>query len=382
MFLMIAAVGAASAWMMARAGRWIPARARGLRHPAVAWTYTLPVWILLSLAMTWLAPAAAYLWTLPLLAAGIVLVMAPTRSEAAVRAASVVVLAVAGTLWMRDTINLLHFMVALLGRMPFVTPVYAYPALIAAAGLMVVPPFLAAAASPAPLLRPSLATGLALAAVAGTSIAAWLAPAYTYEQPLRRYARVIQEPGATNAVWQVGSLEPGLDLGEGAPGGWTTAAPEVTSIPWGRMPQPFVFSTVAGPLGPAPASVAGYSALPIEGANGTTPSRHGAPEGTVRVRLIRPPSRHRPGPEQPAWRAALGTLDRDVRGAATRRHRLGGHLRARDAAAARRDARCGHDQRRPRRIGLAAPPGLDAPGPHGLDRLGDLGDRPVRAAAA
>jgi hypothetical protein len=220
--------------------------------------------------MTWLAPAAAYLWTLPLLAAGIVLALTPVRSEAAVRAASVAVLAVAGTLWMRDTINLLHFMVALLGRMPFITPVYAYPALIATAGLMVIPPFLAAAASPAPLLRPSLATGLALAAVAGTSIAAWLAPAYTYEQPLRRYARVIQEPGAANAVWQVGSLEPGLDLGEGAPGGWTTAAPAVTSIPWGRMPQPFVFSTQASPLGPAPASVVGYSALPTEGANGTS----------------------------------------------------------------------------------------------------------------
>ena len=37
--------------MMARAGRWIPAGRAGLRHPAVAWTYTLPVWILLSLAI-------------------------------------------------------------------------------------------------------------------------------------------------------------------------------------------------------------------------------------------------------------------------------------------------------------------------------------------
>ena len=270
LFLMIAAIGAASAWMMARAGRWIPSRARGLRHPAVAWTYTLPVWIILALAMTWFAPAAAYLWTLPLLAAGISLLLAPVRSEAAVRAASVIVLAAAATLWLRDTIDLLRFMVALLGRLPFVTPVYAYPALIATAGLMVVPPFFAVAASPAPLMRPSLATGLALAAVAGTSISAWLAPAYTYDQPLRRYARVIQEPGVATSLWQVGSLEPGLDLGEGAPGGWTTSLPEVKTIPWGRLAQPFVFSTTAPPLGPAPVSIAGYAAVPTEAANGTS----------------------------------------------------------------------------------------------------------------
>jgi hypothetical protein len=269
LFLMIASVGIAVAWMMARAGRWIPSRARGLRHPAVAWTYTLPVWTALSLAMTWFVPAAAYLWTLPLLAAGLVLLLAPPANVAAVRAASVVVLAVAATLWMRDTIDLLRFMVALFGRLPILTPVYAYPALIALAGLMIAPPFVAAAASPVPLLRPTLATALALTIVAVTSIAAWMAPAYTYEQPLRRYARVVQEPGASQSVWQVGSLEPGLDLGDGAPGGWSTATPAVTSIPWRRIAQPFVFSTSAEPLGASPASVTTYSALPLESGNGT-----------------------------------------------------------------------------------------------------------------
>lgn len=270
LFLMIAAVGAAVAWMMARAGRWVPSRARGLRHPAVAWTYALPAWIVLCLAMTWLAPAAAYLWTLPLLAAGVVLLLAPAPNASAVRAASVAVLAVAATLWMRDTIDLLRFMVAVFGRLPLITPVYVYPALIAAAGLMIAPPFFAAAASPVPLLRPTLATGVALAAVAITTIAAWMAPAYTYDQPLRRYARVIQEPGAMQSIWQVGSLEPGLDLGPGGPTGWTTTVPAVTSIPWGRIAQPFVFSTPAEPLGPAPATVSGYSAVPTPDGSGST----------------------------------------------------------------------------------------------------------------
>lgn len=270
LFLMIASVGTAVAWMMARAGRWIPSRARGVRHPAVAWTYILPVWVVLTLLMTWFAPAAAYLWTLPLLTAGLVLIVAPPANIAAVRAASVVVLAVAGTLWLRETIDLLRFMVAVFGRLPVITPVYAYPALIALAGLMVAPPFFAAAASPVPLLRPALITALALAAVASTGIAAWMAPAYTQEQPLRRYARAIQEPGAAQSIWQVGSLEPGLDLGNGAPSTWSVSDPAVTSIPWGRIAQPFVFTATADPLGPAPVTVASYSAVPTEGGQGST----------------------------------------------------------------------------------------------------------------
>lgn len=269
LFLMIVSIGAAVAWAMARAGRWIPRRARGIRHPAVAWTYTLPAWIALAFVMTWLAPSAAYLWTLPLLAAGIVLLPTPTANSGALRAASVAVLAVSGTLWMRDTIDLLRFIVAVFGRLPIITPAYAYPAIIALAGAMVAPPFLAAAASTTPLLRPALATAVALAAVAVTTIWAWMAPAYTYEQPLRRYMRVIQEPGATRSIWQVGSLEPGLDLGQGAPAEWTTTSPPVTSIPWGRLAHPFVFSTAADPLGAAPAAITAYSAVPAAGGAGS-----------------------------------------------------------------------------------------------------------------
>ena len=337
---------------------------------------------LLSLAITWLAPAAAYLWTLPLLAAGHRLLLAPTRSDAAVRAASVIVLAASGTLWMRDTIDLLHFLVALLGRMPFVTPVYAYPALIAAAGLMVVPPLFAAVASATPLLRPSLATGLTLAAVAITSIAAWMAPAYTYEQPLRRYARVIQEPGAAHAIWQVGSLEPGLDLGEGAPGGWTTTTPEVRSVPWGRIAQPFVFSTSTDPLGAAPASIAGYSAVPTEGANGTilrvtvlskepsasisfvlpagiVPARSNLPgvlrSGRWTATFVAPP------PEGIAWEASF---------AGTTPQQLAALRVAVTASGA------------PGGTGWQRLPVVDAAGPDGLDRLDHLGSGSLRSATA
>lgn len=270
MFLLLVSTGSAAAWMMARAGRWIPSRARGLRHPAVAWTYALPAWILLAGVMMWVAPSAAYLWTLPLLAAGLVLILPGMTNSAAARAASVVVLAVAGTLWARDTIDLLRFGVATFGRQPIVTPVFVYAALIALAGLMIAPPFFAAAASTRALLRPSIATALLLAAVAISGISAWLAPAYTGEHPLRRYARVIQEPGADASLWEVGSREPGLDLGEGAPGGWSLSRHDVKSIPWGRMAQPFVFSSTGPALPPAPASIEAFTAAPAADGTGST----------------------------------------------------------------------------------------------------------------
>lgn len=328
-FLMLAVVGTAVGWMMARAGRWIPARARGLRHPAVAWTYALPAWIGMALFVFWAAPSAAYLWTLPLLAAGVLLLVVPAANAGAVRIASVVILAVAATLWLRDTIDLLRFMVAVFGRLSIVTPAYVYPALIAVAGLMVAPPLFAATARPTPMLRPSLATALVLAGVAVTIMAAWLAPAYTPEQPLRRYARAIQEPGAAGSRWRVGSLEPGLDLGDGAPSGWTRAGAADPAVPWLSLAQPFVFAATAAPLGAAPAAVTGFTTAPAAGGAGTTVSVSVVPkEPALSVSFVLPsgmtPARSNlpgvvrlgrwtatfvaPPPEGIAWQASFASV--------------------------------------------------------------------------
>jgi hypothetical protein len=269
LFVMLVAVGTAVAWMVVRLGRWLPARARGPRHPAVAWTYTLPAWILLTLFVLWAAPSAAYLWVLPLFAAGFLLSLSPSSNGPVLRIVSLLVLAVSATFWLRDTVDVLRFMVAVFGRLPIVTPVYVYPAVIAVAGLMIAPPLFAVVVRQQPLLRPSLATGLALAAVTITWLFAWLAPAYTPEQPLRRYVRAIQEPGADRSTWKIGSLEPGIDLGPDAPGGWTPGDTSVDSIPWGNLSQPFVFSTTASPLPPAPASVTGFTITPLPGESGS-----------------------------------------------------------------------------------------------------------------
>ena len=71
------AVGVTTGWGMTRAGGWLPMGVRAPRHPVVIWSLALPIWLVLAGASTWFTPAAAYLWTLPLLTAAILLVVAP-----------------------------------------------------------------------------------------------------------------------------------------------------------------------------------------------------------------------------------------------------------------------------------------------------------------
>lgn len=265
-FLLLVAVGLAFAWMMTRLGRWLPVRARGLRHPSVVWTYTLPAWILLSVALSLVAPAAAYLWTLPLLIAGLLLAACPVHSSLAVRAVSLVILAVTATLWLRDAVELMRFGVAVLGRLPLVTPVFAFPALLTVVGVMVLPPFIALAASERPLVRPAAVTIVCLLAIAVSVPFAWVAPAYTDAEPLRRDVRVFQDDGAAASLWQIGSNEPGVDLAEGGPTHWSPGREaHQTSVPRTMLRNPFVFSASAPPIGPPPAQVASFDVQPVAG---------------------------------------------------------------------------------------------------------------------
>ena len=119
---------------MARAGRWLPARAHAARHPALAWSVTLPVWILLAAAALWFAPSAAYLWVLPLARGGPAALVVPVHNDRSVRVASLVVLAVSASLWLREAHDLSRFVVAIMGRLPIVTPSFVYAAMISVAG--------------------------------------------------------------------------------------------------------------------------------------------------------------------------------------------------------------------------------------------------------
>jgi hypothetical protein len=266
LFALLLMTGILVGWGAARLRAWLPERAHGVRHPVVTWSLTLPVWIALASGALWAAPGAAYLWTWPLLAAGIMLLITPPAKSTAVRIASIVVLAVAATLWVRETIELLRFLVAVLGRMPFITPAFVFAAVMALAGSIVAPPLLAAISTSRPLRRPALATALLLLATVTAAGLAYAAPAYTTEQPLRRHARAVQEAGDASSIWEVASIEPGLDLGPGAPGGWSlqNTAPKA-SVPLGRFPHPFVFRTSADPFGPAPVDIAAFTLTPLAG---------------------------------------------------------------------------------------------------------------------
>jgi hypothetical protein len=259
LMMLLAATGISVAWAVSRLGVWLPARAHGARHPAVVWSLALPLWIALALAALWFAPAAAYLWTIPLLTAGLLLAILPPANALAIRLASVVILAVTATFWLREALDLSRFMVAMFGRLPVITPAPVYGAGVALVGLMLAPPVIGIIAPPRPLLRPSLMTAACLAAVAVAAGFAYTAPAYTFDRPLRRSVRAIQEAHLSTATWEVASTEPGLDLESGAPGNWAPvdAAPDA-SVPVGRYTHPFVFRTRGPSLGTAPAAITAF----------------------------------------------------------------------------------------------------------------------------
>ena len=337
-FLLLLAVAISAGWAIARIGALLPSRIRRVRDPIITWSVTLPIWILLAAGATWFAPSAAYLWTVPLFLAGTCLIAvsaAPSflipdpGSRIPTQIASIVVLGVTGTLWLRNTVDLLQFATAVFGRLPLIMPVYVFAAIIAAAGLMIAPPLIAIITRPAPIRRPALVTGLCLTMVAIATGVAALAPAYTYEHPLRRHVRALQEPGSPTAIWEIASIEPGVDLAVGAPVGWTLQKDAVSAnIPWGRFSNPFVFRTRAESLGPAPADVTGFAITPGQGTvdistsvvprrsalaisfvlpSGLSPSRSNFP-GALRLgqwvaTFVAPPA------EGIAWRATFTAAD-------------------------------------------------------------------------
>lgn len=311
MLLLLLAAGVTAGWAVSRAGAWLPRRAHGLRHPALTWSLALPLWFAITAAVIWTAPSAAMLWTLPLLTAGVLLLVTPSGHATAIRVASVAVLAVVATLWLRNTVDVLRFLPSLFGRLPFVTPVYAYAAFMTAAGVMIAPPFLAAAAATQPLVRPSLVTSVCLVCLAIAAGFAYAAPAYTTDQPQRRVVRALQEADGTSAIWEVASIEPGLDLGDGAPGGWSlqsSAAP--ATVPWGMLAHPFVFRTTGPALGPPPLDIAGFAVEPVEAGTEVTvtavPRRQGIAVSFVLPQGITPARSSLPGlPRLGRWTATF-----------------------------------------------------------------------------
>ena len=88
---LIALVGIVSlvvCWTLVRLAAWLPRAVRASSDPAFIWAVALPVWIALAAFMEWNAQPVAYLWTVPALAAGVVLSGLPPGVPLALRAGS------------------------------------------------------------------------------------------------------------------------------------------------------------------------------------------------------------------------------------------------------------------------------------------------------
>ena len=170
------------------------------------------------------------------------------------RIASLVVLAVAATLWLQNTAELLRFVVTVFGRLPIITPVFVYAAMLAVAGLMVVPPLIAAFAAGAAAAAAVARNGAVPVARLPSARARYVAPAYTDDAAAAPACARAAGGGRHGACGKSASIEPGLDLGDGAPSRMDAGA---TRRPcrcraWGTLPHPFVFRTTGPSLGPAP----------------------------------------------------------------------------------------------------------------------------------
>ena len=243
------AAGISAGWLVSRSGMLLPGRTHSERHPATVWAVVLPFWVAVAVAAMWFAPGAAHLATVPLLAAGMLLLATPLHSGPAVRIASIIVLAVAAAIWVRSTIDLLFYANALLGRLAMIAPVWAFAAILSIAGLFVAPPFIAAVtAGSRGLGRPQIFTAFCVIALAGTGLAAYFGEAYSDRHPLRRFARFVQDGGRQTAMWEIGSNEPGLDVDLASGLAWQPDNGSIPrTVPIAPLPHPFKFTAPAEP---------------------------------------------------------------------------------------------------------------------------------------
>jgi Peptidase family M28 len=236
-------------WGVGRLGAIMSPRVGPHHHPAIVWCGLLGVWMALAAISARWVPAASYLLTVPLAAAGLSLLCVPARRESLIRLASLVPWLAAWLLWGRLVGMFGHFLVPMFGRLPVITPVYAYPAFLLAAGLFVVAPCLPVISGlRVRRAQPSLVTIVVLAAFVIALSSAYLAPAYSTERPMYRAAQYIEDTTRNAAFWEIGGNEPGLDLEltGSAPHNWsrvTDAAP--VSVPMDRPGGPFRFRAPA-----------------------------------------------------------------------------------------------------------------------------------------
>jgi hypothetical protein len=210
---LVAISGIVASWYLARLALLLPPSARYVRAPETVWALVLIPWAALAAAAEWFAPAAAHLWSIPVLAAGLLLALAPAGRTWILRIFSAIIFLVTALFFLRDGIELFAFLVAVFGRLPLVTPAWIYPVFVALLGLMLAPPLTAALIG---LVRRGWSHGvigaMLLAALAVAMGLAYAADAYTTRNPLRRYAQYVSDQRTGAAFWEIRGNEPGLDV--------------------------------------------------------------------------------------------------------------------------------------------------------------------------
>lgn len=292
-WLVLAALS--SGWVYLRLAQWLPARARGSARAAVAWVMALPAWMALTVLAGWFASPSAYLVAWPLLAAGAALLAFPVERARWMRAASAGVLAVVGVLWLPNVALLLQFAVPELDRTPIITPIFLFPALLLAVGVLLAPPvlaLLAPAANPAWNVgaaggrqadvrgRPRNGVGIGLLVLAAVAFfAAWAAPAFTHDRPLHHVIRYLADATSGEAHWEAGANDPAAPVS-----GWQRgpSGSPVARVA-GPLAAPFVHHAPAPTPGPAPFSVTGAV---LQGS-----------DATIEIRAV---------PHEPGWTLAIG----------------------------------------------------------------------------
>jgi hypothetical protein len=256
----LATVGLGAGWLVRIAGRAMPVTVRPSGHPACVWMLTLPVWAGILAFLQRPAPGAGYLFAIPLLTAGVLILALPVRHAPAGRMVSAIVAVVAGALWVPLWWPLLEFVVGLLGRMPVVTPPWLYPAFVQVAVIAVGPAvagvFLGRESH---WLPASAVTSLLLLAVVASSWVMAVEPAYSAERPERRRIRYLQDMLQQKALWEAGTHEAVADPvgpNDGAPVGWQADGQSpALSIPLGRVSGAFRYRARASGLVAPPLDV-------------------------------------------------------------------------------------------------------------------------------
>ena len=174
------------------------------------------------------------------------------------RVGSILVVVITWMLWAPDLLTLLPFAVTLLGRMPIVTPTWAYPAVFFLAGIVLWPPVLAVLVG---RMRWRVAHGIAagtlMFALVVTGVLAWVAPAFTVERPQQRSALFVDDRIRGAAHWELHGNEPGVDIGAGAPANVAWQVAERSSVPGSEIdPKAHLFrGSVPPPATPVPATI-------------------------------------------------------------------------------------------------------------------------------